>query len=223
MKPSNVSNRRLLVEGESDRQVVLRLLIGGDFTFCTDEILVEDANGIENVVDMIYPTLRAPPFDTTSSSSAVGVVVDADRDVNLVWQRIATELIRAGVDVPTSYDPNPDGSFFVRRKPYLNVGIWIMPDNVHPGELEDFLVSMVPCEDTDWRLAREYVRSTERKFGKKVTRAEVWAWIATRKEPSRFDEAIKNGDLCTDGDLCQTFIAWLSRLFAPDEEVANTA
>ena len=67
------------------------------------------------------------------------------------------------------------------------------------------------------------MHNSERKFGKKRTRAEVWARLATRKEPSRFDEAIKNGDLNINDELCQRFMAWLNRLFAPEDGAADIA
>ena len=223
MKPSEDSIRRLIVEGESDRQVVLRLLREGDFGFRTDEILVEPAHGYPNMVKTIRVRLSEPQFYSNQARAAVGVVVDADNDIDTIWNQITAELLRARVDVSGRNSPTPDGSLFVRPKPHLKVGVWVMPDNERSGELEDFLASMVPRGDTDWPLARKYVHSTERKFGKKVTRAEVWAWIATRKEPSRFDEAIKNGDLHTDGELCQRFIAWLNRLFAPEEGAVDIA
>lgn len=223
MKPSEDSIRRLIVEGESDRQVVLRLLLEGDFGFRTDEILVEPAHGYVNMVKTIRDRLSEPQFYSNQARAAVGIVVDADNDINTIWNQITAELLRAGVDVSGLSSPTPDGSLFMRPKPHLKVGVWVMPNNKCSGELEDFLASMVPHEDTDWPLARKYVHSTERKFGKKRTRAEVWAWLATRKEPSRFDEAIKNGDLNINDELCQRFIAWLNRLFAPEEGAADIA
>lgn len=223
MRPSEDTNRRVIVEGEIDRQIVLRLLLDGNCGFSTDEILVEPADGRDNLVKTIHGGLTGAQFDSNSANAAVGIVVDADDDLVAIWKRITSELVRAGVCVPASSNPDPKGSIFLRQRPRLKVGVWIMPDNVRTGELEDFVACMVPEGNADWPLAREYVHSTERKFGAKVTRAEVWAWIATRESPSRFDEAIKNGDLHTDGDLCQTFIAWLNRLFGVADEVADTA
>ena len=221
MKPTEDSIRRLIVEGESDRQVVLRLLLEGDFGFRTDEILVEPAHGYVNMVKTIRDRLSEPQFYSNQARAAVGIVVDADNDINTIWNQITAELLRAGVDVSGHSRPTPDGSVFMRPKPHLKVGVWVMPDNKGSGELEDFLVSMVPCNDTDWHLARKYVNNSEHKFGKKDTRAEVLSWIATRMYPGRFDEAIKNGDLCTDGELCQRFIAWLNRLFAIEDSAED--
>lgn len=222
-RPSEDSIRRIIVEGEIDRQIVLRLILDRSYGFNTDEILVEHTNGRDNLVTTIRDRLMERQFYSNSNNAAVGIIVDADDDLDNIWKRITTELIRAEVHIRPSRSPDLKGSIFMRPKPRLKVGVWVMPDNVNTGELEDFVVDMVPEKNADWPLARKYVHSTERKFGKKVTRAEVWAWIATRKEPSRFDEAIKNGDLHTDGELCQTFIAWLNRLFAAEEGVANIA
>ena len=222
-KPSEDSIRRIIVEGEIDRQTVLRLLLDRGYGFSTDEILVEHTNGRDNLVTTIRDRLMRRQFYSNQNNAVVGIIIDADDDLDNIWKRINTELIRAEVHIHPSRAPDPKGSIFVRPKPRLKVGVWVMPDNVNTGELEDFVARMVPEDNADWRLAREYVHSTERKFGKKVTRAEVWAWIATRKEPSRFDEAIKNGDLHTDGEPCQRFIAWLNRLFTTEEGAANIA
>ncbi len=211
------SNRILVVEGDSDRQVVRTILRRVASEFPTDDINVEDAKGVGNVINTIHVRLTSSPFDSNSPAAAAGIIVDADDDIARIWHRVVSQFKRAGVNVPPTCGPAPGGSIFVRPKPHLKVGVWVMPNNKCSGELEDFLASMVPREDTDWPLARKYVHSTKGKFGKKRKRAEVWAWIATRKYPSRFDEAIKNGDLCTDGELCQRFIAWLNRLFAVED------
>ena len=207
-------DRLLLVEGNSDLQVVKTLRQN---TKNRNQFSINPTGGISQLLKNIPSDLQDPRFIRNSPMPALGYVVDADIDPQTIWEDMKMRC--QGESIPEQYrvylpdSPNPEGTIVMRSRPRLKVGIWVMPDNEHSGELEDFLACMVPKCDADWPLARDYVRSTERKFGKKVTRAEVWAWIATREFPSRFDEAIKNGDLCTGGVLCQTFIAWLNRLF----------
>ena len=217
-------DRLIWVEGNSDLQVVRTLR---QYAMEQTQFWIERTGGVQQLLNNVPNDLQNSKFIGRSPTPALGYVVDADDDHQTIWEKLKTRC--RDVSIPEQYrvwlpdEPNPDGTIVMRPRPRLKVGVWVMPDNEHPGELEDFLVSMVPCNETDWHLARKYVHNSERKFGKKVTRAEVLSWIATRMYPGRFDEAIKNGDLRTDGELCQTFIAWLSRLFAPDEEVANTA
>ena len=66
-------------------------------------------------------------------------------------------------------------------------GIWLMPDNKSPGELEDFIASMIPSEDPVWPLSKDYIDAIpeeHREFKEgKIQRAKVHAWLAAREEP----------------------------------------
>ena len=76
---------------------------------------------------------------------------------------------------------------------------------------------MIPDCDPVWPLARAYIDGipcAERKFiPKKQQRAEVHAWLAAREDPRLMGAAIGARDLDVDGPLCQSFVAWLERLF----------
>lgn len=93
-----------------------------------------------------------------------------------------------------------------------------MPDNQSPGELEDFVISLIPESDQVWPLSQKYIKGIaeeKRKFKpKKEQGAQLYAWLATRKEPRRgMGSGIATGDLKTDGTLCKQFQAWLETLF----------
>jgi hypothetical protein len=98
------------------------------------------------------------------------------------------------------------------------IGIWVMPDNQTAGELEDFVVPMIPEGDPVWPLSQAYIASiplASRKFeANKITKSEVHAWLAARRFPGLMGLAPREGDLKTDGPLCQQFLAWLTRLFS---------
>ena len=83
------------------------------------------------------------------------------------------------------------------------IGIWLMPDNGSDGELEDFLVTMLPEGDPIWPRTVAYVDGIperDRKFKEgKVLRAQLHAWLATRREPRPSGRAIRTGDLRVDG------------------------
>ncbi len=92
-----------------------------------------------------------------------------------------------------------------------------MPDNRSAGELEDFIVTMIPQGDTAWLCADKYIQCIpvdQRKFKEgKLLRAQVHSWLATREIPGRAGAAIGTGDLQTDGPLAQRFAGWLGKLF----------
>ena len=92
-----------------------------------------------------------------------------------------------------------------------------MPDNDHSGELEDFVMTLVPEGDPVWPRAERYVEDipvTERKFGPhKIKRAKIHAWLATREDPRRMGTAIGAGDLDASQALATAIVGWLRRLF----------
>ena len=92
-----------------------------------------------------------------------------------------------------------------------------MPDNKSNGELENFVVQMIPDTDIVWPLAQNYINGipkSSRKFrASKLQRAKLHAWLATREIPGRIGAAIRRGDLETDGKLAQLFVNWLKSLY----------
>ena len=92
-----------------------------------------------------------------------------------------------------------------------------MPDNQSPGELEDFIVKMIPNDDPVWPRSTAYITEIpeeDRKFKEgKILRAKVHAWLAAREKPRPMGLAIKTKDLNISVESCQTFVNWLRELF----------
>ena len=120
--------------------------------------------------------------------------------------------MRVGVNPPRHIVP---GGAIVEHEP--RVGIWLMPDNAVPGELEDFIQKLIPNGDPIWPMAQSYIDgipAVERKFAtNKILRAQVHAWLATLSEPRKMGAAIGTGDLHATAPLAEEFIDWLRRLF----------
>ena len=93
-----------------------------------------------------------------------------------------------------------------------------MPDNVSSGELEDFVVQMIPSNDVVWPLSQAYIDKipeADRKFAKgKIQRAKVHAWLAAREHPRRMGSAIGVGDLDINVEVSKKFVTWLRELFS---------
>ena len=176
---------------------------------------IKDYEGIENVLPNIRDHIDEP------GRRAVGIVVDADTHVSSAWNRVADRIrdsARAISPIPPAPDPN---GTIIPENPNTDsprIGIWIMPDNSNPGELENFVERMIPAADSVWPLSQQYIAgipSTDRKFAPaKTLRAQIHAWLATREDPRQMGLAIRAHDLELDGPLCQRFLAWLTRLFA---------
>lgn len=198
--------RVLLVEGQDDEHVVRHLLRRRESTLDFD---IENREGIDPLLDSIGAELRAP------GRQALGILVDADTDLPSRWNAVRTRLSAESIELPGR--PAVGGTTVTAAsKP--RVGVWLMPDNTSSGELEDFVVQMVPAGDPVWPMAQRYIDAIpehNRKFSQQKTqRARLHAWLAAREDPRRMGSAIGAHDLEVGGVLCHTFIAWLQVLFA---------
>ncbi len=196
-------DRVLLVEGPDDEHVVRHLSIRheGMPQFC-----ILQKEGIENLLDFMGLEILEP------GRRAVGILVDANEDLTARWSAVANRLREEHIEVP---DGPETGGSIVDGSP--RIGIWLMPDNSSPGELEDFVSEMIPADDPVWPLAQDYIDGIpreDRKFTeKKIQRAKLHAWLSTREDPRPMGVAIRTGDLRVDGKLSTTFADWLRKLF----------
>ena len=197
----------LFVEGRDDVHVVDYLR---KQKLPTLSFKIEDKKGVDSLIKAISLEIR------DSNHTAVGFLLDANDDLAGRWRVVSRELQK--MDICAPQDPSPKGTVIPGLSPLPRVGVWLMPDNQSPGELEDFVRSMIPENDPAWEPARRYIKcipEEERKFQpKKKSKAELHAWLATRKDPGLMGLAIHRGDLKTDGPLCLDFLAWLKALFA---------
>ena len=150
---------------------------------------------------------------------AVGFIVDADDDSGAHWRQIVNEIAGANGEIQLPQAPDPNGTI-IPEDPAIGsprIGIWVMPDNASTGELEDFVLRMIPDDDRVWPRAQGYIDNIPadaRRFDDNaITKNQVHAWLAARKFPGLIGLAIREGDLDTTNPLSQTFLAWLTRLF----------
>ena len=208
------ASRILLVEGQNDRHVVRHIIRRLGLDFDIDIRDGDDRGGYPNLRDRIDTTIDE------SDVEAVGIMADANDEIANRWASItdaarASERLRlASIELPGT--PEPEGTVIEGRP---RVGIWLMPNNRTPGELEDFVEAMIPNGDPVWPRARAYIDGipqADRKFAQgKIQRAKVHAWLAAREEPRRMGLAVGAGDLDVNVRHCRDFADWLRRLFAP--------
>ena len=173
---------------------------------------IKQKNGKVELLKSITMEVKAP------ERTAVGIVLDADDDLTAAWHSVKNRLKELGNDyfdpsaLPTV--PEPAGTIIEGRR---RIGIWLMPDNRLPGELEDFIEKMIPCKDPVWPLSKDYINlipEGDRKFKQgKILRAEIHAWLATRREPRKMGSAIGYSDLTVDAANTTAFLVWLRKMF----------
>lgn len=198
--PRGTPVRVLLVEGQDDEHVVKHLC---DRSGLTRNFDIVPKGGFTELSRSITVELAAP------GQLALGVVVDANDNPAARWQTVRDRCRHRGIALPS--EPEPRG-VVVEGPP--SVGVWLMPDNQNPGQLEDLVAAMIPEEDVVWRLAREFVdRIPEPERPDPAIKAQVHAWLAARAAARPMGSAIGTGHLAASSPAAISFINWLRHLF----------
>ena len=195
-------NSILIVEGTDECHVVWRLC---NRLEAMPDFDVVAKGGREKLLASIFSEVKAP------GRSALGILLDANDHPNDRWRAVTDRLRKANVEAPATPDP-----FGVIIEGTPRIGIWMMPDNVSPGELEDFIAEMIPVGDAIWPLSQCYITNipiADRKFRHKERRAQIHAWLAVREDPRPMGLAITAGDLDVNAEVCRRFADWLRTLF----------
>ena len=100
----------------------------------------------------------------------------------------------------------------------VSVGIWVMPDNQSPGQLEDFVLRLVvendpailPARQYIERLPEDYFALDDHRVGKHVAHS----WLSAYHPGWSFDDALKSGQLedPSRDAVGMEFLDWLRRL-----------
>lgn len=211
----------LLVEGSDDRHV-FKSLLGYHHVACVfrgqpeyDQIPLElieiiDREGIDRLLETLEVVLIA------SGERRVGIVVDADTDLAARWQSLRNKLIEFGYNT-VPMNAGHEGTI-LQQEGLPIVGIWIMPDNLVAGRLEDFLRFLIPSNDLLWPMAENIVEQvivTDRRFPEEhKSKALIHTWLAWQRKPGRpMGIAITARYLDPTAPHAQQLINWLRRLF----------
>lgn len=216
--------RALLVEGPDDMNTIAQLMLKRHphleptswFDFPRVDGL--EAEGADAILSQLRLRARA------SAENIVGAVLDADGAPTRRWQGILDRLDAEGyADLP----PEPAAAgLIVPADPIrglARVGVWLMPDNLSAGMLEDFL-HRLNATDALMQYAAATVDALPpelRRFDPATRRSKavVHTHLAWQAEPGKpYGLAIKANHLATDHPLADAFVAWLEALFGPPPE-----
>ncbi len=199
-----------MVEGRDDKHV-LKHICGNRGLPRLD--LIKPLGNVERLLENFPVRLRA----SNEEGDAVGVVIDADTDLDARWQSIHSRLKKVGyVQVPSQPDPN--GTILAPPPNSLlpTAGIWIMPDNKTAGILEDFLRFLIPQPDALLDHVMCSVNSVPEQRFTDLDRpkAVIHTWLAWQEEPGRpYGTAITAKFLDPSQPQADILATWLKRLF----------
>ena len=210
MNDAEFHPRILIVEGSEDKYFVIRL---SERSNLPDNFWILNKGGKD-------PLLKSIGAEAdVEGRTILGIVLDADDDPNDCWRKVTKELDclrqEEHFDLPELPDqPDPKGTIIEGR---IRIGIWLMPDNRSPGELENLVANMIPDDDPVWPLSELYIDKIPEEHQvfslEKALKAKVHAWLATRKQPRPMGRAVEAGDLNTNVAPATAFADWLRELF----------
>ena len=195
----------LLVEGWIDKTIVQSIMKLNQ-SIPEPGIYIKPCGGIDKLIDDIKNAIEE------EGRIAVGIMVDANNSPIKRWNMISKKVNLAGINLPDDLDPR---GVIIEDIP--RVGVWLMPDNRTPGEIEDFVAKLIPHNDPIWPKSQRYIDSIpeeQRRFSSaKIAKAKTFAWVSTRKRPGLIDSAINRQDLDLSKDLYNNFVSWLEELY----------
>ncbi|MFR9562528.1 MAG: DUF3226 domain-containing protein [Rikenellaceae bacterium] len=206
----------LLVEGKSEMCLIGELcsLYDIDINFKT-----VNNNSITNLKISLKTHLKS-----TNEYNKIWVIIDADTNFESAWQSIRDILMRSGkYSIIKHNTPIPRKGIIVYPDDAndITIGVWIMPNNKDNGMLEDFLISLIKCNDTLYGKAANIVdeieaeRSSHPNVYKSVhkSKAVIHTWLAWQDAPGEsLGTAVKKKMFSTDKNLCKKFTEWLNAL-----------
>jgi len=200
----------LLVEGNDDKHVLMHLC--GNHHLRLDEI--KEHGGIDNLLESFPVRLKAG-----EDGDIVGVIVDADTNLESRWQGLRDRLNTLGYQ-NVSAAPEPNGTVIDPPEDTLlpRVGIWIMPNNQTTGILEDFLLFLVPRDSqllAHVETSVQNIPNDQCLFSPLARpKAIIHTWLSWQREPGKpFGTAIMEKFLDPNVVEVELLIAWLRRLY----------
>lgn len=195
------------MEGPDDLGVLVAVLqhLGMD-----QRVRVKPSGGINQLLADLPTQLKE------SDLARLGVVVDADTDAQGWWDALRAVLFKFGYShVPRK--PSATGTI-ITDVDRPTVGIWIMPDNQHPGAVEHFARQLVASADVLWPEAEATIRRVamiDRRFAPVYEmKAIIHTWLAWQAEPGRpMGQAITKRFLDPASAHANALYAWLRALF----------
>ena len=199
----SVGPRLLLVEGADDEHVIRHLYEQARGAVNFD---IAQMGGVSQLREEIEAHAKAP------GRTVLGIVIDANSDAQVRWQSVRDAVVRVGVRLPSA--PGLGGTIVAPSASGTpKVGVWLMPDNKEPGELEDFLAALVPSGDQVWALAQRYVGQVPGDQLSKPAKSRIHAWLAVRTVGGRLGTSISAGAFDLQQPASQSFLDWLGQVF----------
>jgi len=198
--------KKLLVEGKDDQHVIWALC---EKFKVVESFDVVDCEGIDKLLAQIPVRLKE------SGLTGLGIIIDADAEINNRWNSLSSMLSAQGFNIPAELT----GDGFITKNEGVVIGVWIMPNNNLNGMLEDFIAFLVPENDKLLAIAGNTLQNIEHQNLDKYlpvhkSKALIHSWLAWQQDPGTpMGLAITKKYLTTDVETCKHLINWINNTF----------
>lgn len=209
----NDTRHQLFVEGPDDGSVVNAIVLdrrGLDLSKKGQRV-VKVATGWSAALEEFRIAV-----EKVGGDGRIGLLLDRDGGPGQGdrWTNVRDTLRRLGYEVG---EPRAEG-WFERRGGRARVGVWLMPDNVHLGDLETFLEALLPVDRSLWDHSIAATTASKNHgstfLDKDERKARLHAWTAWLDEPGGgYGLAIKRKNLGSASPAADAFVAWFKALF----------
>jgi hypothetical protein len=204
----------LIVEGVDDKHSVIGLM--KDHTNWPVErrlwpVWVEVGNSVDQILAAGYLTTEIK----ASNAKTVGVMLDADIQMAGRYQRIRQLCAEVFPNLPGEL---PQAGLVIENDE-KRFGVWLMPDNTSPGDLETFLRYLVPdTQEHLWHLACDSVAAAAAGGAKcrdrHVPKANLYTWLAWQDPPGQSPGlALTKKILDPQSECAGSFVQWFKKLY----------
>ncbi|CZY47156.1 Uncharacterised protein [Enterobacter hormaechei] len=204
---SNTAPRMLLAEGKNDCHVITALCGKHNLP---ENFVVHDCESDNRALKKLSALISS-----SENFEIIGVVIDADNpNLRAKWENISARLQKEGYSVP--HEPSPNGTIMVADgKP--KIGVWLMPDNLVDGMLENFCASMISVDAVSF--ARQCVENAQRNgystfIDNHFTKATIHTFLSWQNIPGMpLGQAITANVLDGEHEIALRFVNFIRSLF----------
>lgn len=200
-------SREFLVEGPDDFHFLFQWLSRAELL---GEFCFRETSGIDELLKVLPVVLKE------SELRCLGVIADANGSVEARWQGIRDRLVRSGYEAALIPAKAPGEGFVLDQPGFPRIGIWIMPDNVQQGYLENFVATLIGEKDPLWPKAVQAVNDIpagEQRFPEiHRAKAQIHTWLAWQEVPGLpMGLAVRERYLQAESPAGRSFQEWITR------------
>lgn len=212
---SKYRTKKLIVEGSQDKRVIPELIEASGIDWgesANNAVVYIEDYGSDGFIetDFISTELKA------SGLIALGLVVDADDDLDARWGSVRNACLKSIPDIPAKL---PEVGLIHITSTGVRFGVWIMPDNKTQGMLETFLRYLIPTTSEPlWEYAKEISQEASTKGAPYIKahydKACIYTWLAWQNPPGRqLHNAITERILDPSHEKARDFVNWFRQLY----------